>query len=288
MLHSIDSCGRLVSVSNHWLETLGYDRTEVIGRKLTEFLSDASCRYAEDEVLPEFFKTGYCWDIPYQFIKKNGETVDVLLSAICERDKEGNVIRSLAVLVDITEHKRMEEELFRVQKLESVGILAGGIAHDFNNLLACIMGYVDLAKSYLTPGDKGYQTLERAERACHNASDLTKRLITFSKGGEPVRKASSLAELLQTSYDLALRDSNVRCSFSLPDDLWPVFIDEGQMKQVVYHLVMNAREAMPGGGVITISAKNRTVTERDGLSLRGECMCNGLLWITALVFPKRT
>ncbi|MEN6320143.1 MAG: PAS domain-containing protein [Syntrophaceae bacterium] len=109
MLHSIDSCGRFVSVSNHWLEALGYDRTEVIGQKLTEFLSMDSRRYAENEVFPEFLKTGYCRDIPYQFIKKNGGTMDVLLSAICERDEAGNVIRSLAVLVDVTERKWAEK-----------------------------------------------------------------------------------------------------------------------------------------------------------------------------------
>jgi PAS domain S-box-containing protein len=110
MLHSIDSSGRFVSVSNYWLEALGYDHIEVIGQQLTEFLSVDSRRYAEDEVFPEFFKTGYCKNIPYQFIKKNGETMDVLLSAICERDKAGNVVRSLAVLVDVTERKWAERD----------------------------------------------------------------------------------------------------------------------------------------------------------------------------------
>lgn len=110
MLHSIDSCGRFVNVSNYWLEALGYDRTEVIGQKLTEFLSMDSRRYAENEVLPEFFKTGYCRNIPYQFIKKNGGTMDVLLSAICEYDTSGNVTRSLAILVDVTERKQVEKD----------------------------------------------------------------------------------------------------------------------------------------------------------------------------------
>ncbi len=111
MLHSIDDNGRIVSVSNHWLETLGYKHSEVIGRKSVEFLTEASRRYAEDVTLSEFFKTGTAKDVPYQYVKKNGEVIDVFLSAISEHDAEGNVVRSLAVSIDITDRKRAEEAL---------------------------------------------------------------------------------------------------------------------------------------------------------------------------------
>ncbi len=111
MLHSVNSKGRLVSVSDHWLEVLGYERGEVIGQKLTRFLTEDSGQYVEKVVIPEFFKTGLCKDIPYQFVKKNGDTMDTLLSAIGERDKNGNVARSLAVSIDVTERKRAEEAL---------------------------------------------------------------------------------------------------------------------------------------------------------------------------------
>ncbi|MBC8391248.1 MAG: PAS domain S-box protein, partial [Deltaproteobacteria bacterium] len=111
MLHSIDSQERLLSVSNHWLEVMGYKRDEVIGLKITGFLTEASKKYAIEVVLPDFFKNGYCKEVPYQVIKKNGEAIDVLLSAISEKDDSGKVIRSLAVLVDVTERKRAEEAL---------------------------------------------------------------------------------------------------------------------------------------------------------------------------------
>jgi PAS domain S-box-containing protein len=111
MLHSVDRNVRLVSVSDNWLEVLGYERDEVIGQKLTRFFTQKSRQFAKKTVFPEFFKTGFCKDIPYQFVKKNGETIDVLLSAIGDRDGEGNVIRSLAVSIDVTERNRAEKAL---------------------------------------------------------------------------------------------------------------------------------------------------------------------------------
>jgi PAS domain S-box-containing protein len=108
MMHSIDQHGRIISVSDFWLDTLGYEQSEVIGRCSVEFLTPESARYAREVVLPEYFKKGVCKDIPYQFIKKSGERMDVLLSAIAERDEEGKIIRSLAVLIDVTERKRRE------------------------------------------------------------------------------------------------------------------------------------------------------------------------------------
>ncbi|MBM4295607.1 MAG: PAS domain S-box protein [Deltaproteobacteria bacterium] len=116
MLHSINTEGRLVMVSDHWLETLGYGREEVIGRKVTDFFSEASRNFAEKSVFPNFFKTGVSRDISYQFIKKNGETMDILLSAIGERDEDGKIVRSLAVSIDVTERKKAEEALKLAQE----------------------------------------------------------------------------------------------------------------------------------------------------------------------------
>ena len=111
MLHSIDTSGRLLSVSDYWAEALGYERREIIGKYLLDFLSQESRRYARDEVFPAFFKSGICKDIPYQFVKKSGEKIDVLLSAIADRDIDGSIIRTLAVSIDVTERKRAEEAL---------------------------------------------------------------------------------------------------------------------------------------------------------------------------------
>jgi len=111
MLHSIDTNGRIVSVSDYWSEVMGYRRDDVIGRRLTAFFSEESRRYAEEKVFPEFFKTGFIQDVPYQFIKKDGQAIDVLLSAIADRDEQGQIIRTLAVSIDVTERKRAEEAL---------------------------------------------------------------------------------------------------------------------------------------------------------------------------------
>jgi PAS domain S-box-containing protein len=116
MLHSIDTNGRLVSVSDYWLEVLGYEREEVIGKKLTGFYTESSRRYADEVVLPEFFKTGFCQDISYQFVKKNGDVIDILLSAISDRDAGGKPARSLAVSIDVTERKRAEVALEHARK----------------------------------------------------------------------------------------------------------------------------------------------------------------------------
>ena len=111
MLHSIDTKGRIVSVSDYWSEVMGYRRGDVIGRRLTAFFSEESRRYAEEKVFPEFFKTGFIQDVPYQFIKKDGRAIDVLLSAIADRDEQGKIMRTLAVSIDVTERKQAEEAL---------------------------------------------------------------------------------------------------------------------------------------------------------------------------------
>jgi PAS domain S-box-containing protein len=111
MLHSIDISGRIVSVSDYWSEVMGYRREEAIGRRLTSFFTKESRHYAESKVFKEFFKTGFIEDVPYQFVKKNHETIDVLLSAIADRDEDGKIIRTLAVSIDVTERKRAEEAL---------------------------------------------------------------------------------------------------------------------------------------------------------------------------------
>jgi PAS domain S-box-containing protein len=201
-----------------------------------------------------------------------------------KRDFEARIVVSgedevLAIVRDITEHKRMEEELLKVQKLESMGILAGGIAHDFNNLLTGILGNVSLIRMYMDPEDnKTYNRLSEAEKACLRAQDLTQQLLTFSKGGAPVKRVISIEELIKDSATFAVSGSDVRCEFYISEDLWMVEVDEGQISQVINNVVINADQAMPEGGVIRLKAKNinrgeliaHSSYEGDGLPLKGE------------------
>jgi len=142
------------------------------------------------------------------------------------------------------------------EKIESLGVLAGGIAHDFNNLLNAIMGNIDLALFSPGQSEEIRENLERAEKAALRARDLTTQLLTFSRGGAPIRKTASIAELIRDSADFALRGSNSRAEFVFPDDLWKASIDEGQISQVVNNLVLNAAQAMLQGGTVRISADN--------------------------------
>lgn len=173
------------------------------------------------------------------------------------------------IIHDITDRKRMEEELVRTHKLESIGVLAGGIAHDFNNLLAIVMGTITLAKISAGEDERIFEELSRAEAACIQARELTSRLITFSEGGGPLKKVQVLDRLLKESAGMALSGSSVRCTFELPENLWPVLIDEGQMQQVVLHLVGNAREAMPEGGTVSICGENVRLQENEIPPLKG-------------------
>lgn len=185
------------------------------------------------------------------------------------RDSSGYLIGAMETLEDITEQKRAEEELTKIKKLESLGILADGIAHDFGSLLSAILRNIFLAKISVTDEDKSLeQGLEIAEKASLQAKELTKRLITFSKGGNPIRKTAPLAPLLRETAALSMRDTATQYQFDLPDDLWTVYMDHIQMKQVVKNLLSNAWEAMPDGGIVHIRAKNIVVSSGDRLPLR--------------------
>jgi len=185
------------------------------------------------------------------------------------RDSSGYLIGAVETLEDITEQKQAEEELIKIKKLESLGILADGIAHDFGGLLSAILRNIFLAKISVADEDNIMeQGLEIAEKASLQAKELTNRLITFSKGGNPIRKSTPLVPLLQEAAAMTIHDTNISCQFDLPDDLWNVDIDESQIKQVVRNLLNNAGEAMPDGGMIHIRAENIVISAGGNLPLK--------------------
>ncbi|HSQ78704.1 MAG TPA: ATP-binding protein, partial [Nitrospirota bacterium] len=171
---------------------------------------------------------------------------------------------------EIADREQMEEELLKAQKLESVSILAGGIAHDFNNLLSSILGNIGLAMLDIDPDHHAFKQLVGAEKASLRAQDLTRQLLTFSKGGAPVKKLTNIGELVKESASFALRGSRVNYEFSIDVDLKLVEVDEGQMSQVVHNLVINADHAMPEGGTIAIRCRNITDRAHGVLPLREE------------------
>lgn len=190
-------------------------------------------------------------------IAKDGSRHAIADSGAPIRDKESNIIGVVLVFRDVTHERRIEEDLLRTRKLESVGVLAGGIAHDFNNILAAIMGNIELAGYRVSQEDsKTITLLANAKEATKRATKLTQQLLTFSKGGEPVRAIVALPEIIKESADFVLHGSQVVSHYNIPQDLWQADVDSGQIGQVIQNIVLNAKNAMPEGGVITIQCTN--------------------------------
>ena len=162
---------------------------------------------------------------------------------------------------------RTERDRLILSKLESTGVMAGGIAHDFNNLLTAILLNLDLAQGTMPPGGQWTLFLDEARKAVLTARGLTQRLITFAAGGAPTRQPTRVREVILESIRAALSGSRVRCDFLPPDDLWLADVDEEQIGQVIRNLLLNAREAMPGGGVVSIRAENRVLALGENVSL---------------------
>jgi len=220
-----------------------------------------------EEKIREVFETGRMVEERFEFAGASGKMVfDWRL--VPEFDEEGNVQAVMSIARDITVQTQLENERNKASKLESIGLLAGGIAHDFNNILAAILGNISLAKMIVDSDSEVYEILSEAERGSMQARELTNQLLTFSKGGEPVKKTLDISMLLRDCVRFTLRGSNADCDFSIPDDLWPVEVDSGQISQVINNIVLNADQAMPDGGTLEISASNVHVTGVDLLPVK--------------------
>lgn len=206
--------------------------------------------------------------IDFRIITRSGE--ERWINHVCQAvyGTDGAFLGRRGSNRDISKRKQMEEELLKSKKLESLGVLAGGIAHDFNNLLTSVVGNISLAKMKMKPGSKAFQNLVKAEKASIQTKELTARLITFSKGGEPVKETVSIGDLVKNSVGSSLKGSDIDAGFSIPDDISPVEVDEEQIKQVIHNIITNAQEAMAGQGTINVSCENADIGEKDTLTLK--------------------
>ncbi len=187
---------------------------------------------------------------------KDGNLRSIADSCAPIRDRDSQVIGVVLVFRDVSNERKIEEELLKVRKLESLGVLAGGIAHDFNNFLSAIFGNIELTRKLTSRDLRATSLLDDALKACGRAEKLTKQLLTFAKGGEPIRETASLGRLIRDSADFVLHGSTVSCVYDFPKDLWPVHVDKGQISQVIQNIIINARQAMPEGGTIRIECAN--------------------------------
>ena len=191
----------------------------------------------------------------YRCLKKDGSSFQALFH-VAPIVKDGKPCGLRGIVVDLTEQKRAEEEILKLRKLESVGVLAGGIAHDFNNLLAGLFGNIEMAKRFLSDEDKARKYLESAGLSMERATGLTQQLLTFAKGGDPIKETLSLESVITEIATFSLRGSNVKPQFNIDPELWLVTADKGQLSQVISNLVINAKQAMPDGGSVSINAGN--------------------------------
>ncbi len=257
-----DLQGQLLEVNRVACERLDYTREELLHLPPGELIAPQFAVHLQDRIRSvaenkkEIFESSH--------VTRSGVAIPIELS--CTLFEYEGQPAILGVARDISERRKMEEELLKNRKLESVGVLAGGIAHDFNNILAAIIGNINLATIQVASGDTSTQDLLlSAEKAALRAKNLTKQLLTFSKGGEPVKAIASIAEVIAESTDFILRGKNIKGVYHFPDELWPVSIDAGQISQVIQNIVMNGCDVMGDGGSITIRCENIDAHESRNL-----------------------
>ena len=237
----------------------GWSQQEAAGKHLEEIFNiiNATSRQKCDSPFSKVISTNIITELESDtiLISKDGTERIIADSGSPIRDRNSKIIGVVLVFRDVTQKRKIEDELQKIQKIESIGVLAGGLAHDFNNILTSIVGSISLAllKPDIEHKDK---YLKLAENAATRAKDITYQLLTFSKGGNPVKKLASLENLLKMSASFAGSGSNAEISFDIENNLWHTEIDEGQISQVINNITLNAIHAMPSGGKILFKLRN--------------------------------
>ena len=252
-----DLNGRILYVNRALCEKMGYQKEEIIGtffdRYVEEKQKEKILSYFKNFTENENKKAFHDWRI----LNRDGEILTFQSSiSIIKTSRKGDVFYN-GILRDVSEKKKIEQELLMARKLEAIGILAGGIAHDYNNALTAIIGNLSLAKMDIKD-DSGdlLETIVDAEKAALRVKELTQQLSTFSKGGKPVKKNISIKPVIIHAAENILEDSDATYSLDFSDDLWNVEIDEFQVGHVLEYIISNAVESMPEGGLVEIKTKN--------------------------------
>ncbi len=266
-----DTSGKIILLNTVAEKLTGWSEKEAIGKKLAEVFkiinekSREPCESPVEKVMASGQVVGLANHTA--LIAKDGKERSIADSGAPIRDKDNQIIGVVLVFRDVTEALKMEEQLLKDRKLESVSILAGGIAHDFNNILTAILGNINLALSDDKLAKATRTLLLESEKASIRAKNLTAQLLTFAKGGNPVKETASMDEIIRDSADFVLHGSNVACHYELPEDLWLAEVDKSQMSQVIQNIVLNAKQAMPMGGIIEVRCENIASVPRS-ISLR--------------------
>jgi len=256
--------GQILLINRVAEEITGWNQSEAQHKNLNEIfnLRNPQNRPPEPHPVTEVLRSGSLPRVMPPFfllLARDGTEHPIELSAAAIHDGQGNISGSVLVFREISERFKIIEEYQKVAQLESLGLLAGGIAHDFNNLLTAIVGSISVARIYSDRAEmleRLKENLDRAEKASLQAKELTQQLLTFAKGGAPIKQTASLPELIRDSANFVLQGSNIERNYNLPSDTWLVEVDPHQLSQVVHNLVLNSLQAMQEGGTLTISAEN--------------------------------
>ncbi|MBF0406766.1 MAG: PAS domain S-box protein [Candidatus Riflebacteria bacterium] len=259
--------GKIVDLNKSFLDLIGYTREEALSLTYQDITPKHWHELEKKLVETQILVRGYSDVYQKEYIKKDGTVFPVELKTFLLRDTQGLGIYMWAIVRDITERKRIEEERLKIQKLQSVGNLAGGIAHDFNNFLTGMYGNISLAKIEISPEHPAFSFLENAEKSMDRATSLTKQLLTFAKGGEPVKENIRIGSLVEETVRFDLSGSNVMLIFKQPEDLWSTKVDKGQIQQVLSNITINAKQAMPNGGRLYVTLENIKIEENSLLNL---------------------
>ena len=266
-LQSVDGEARLVDVNDHWLELFGLAREEAIGRSPVEFMTPESARIYLDYAWPAMLASGGAVQtVEYRFRKRSGEVFEGRLAARGEFDAAGRFARSWSAIADITAEKRAQAELLHALKTEAIGQLASGVAHDFNNLLTAVIGGVELLRTRRDDAARFDRLLTAIGDAASRGAALTRQLLAFGQRQrlslEPL-DVNALIEGMREMLERTLDDA-IRISILPSAGLWTVVGDRSQLELVILNLVLNARDAMPTGGELTISTVNEVLGPRQG------------------------
>ncbi|MFZ2197447.1 MAG: PAS domain S-box protein [Thermodesulfovibrionales bacterium] len=271
----IDRDFHIITANRAYCSQVGESCDSVIGRHCYEISHKTSrpCHEEGEEcAVLHVFETGEPHIALHKHPDSKGSILYVETKAFPIKDSTGAVTSVIETVNNITEKHLLEEEQLKTQKLEAIGTLAGGIAHDFNNLLQGVFGYISMAKMTLDQKEHSLTMLEQAEKALHMSVNLTTQLLTFSRGGKPVKKNIQLKSVIENSVRFALSGSSVDFRVRFDEDLLAVDADEGQIGQVVQNIVLNADQSMPVGGTIAIAAKN-VCAPGEGLPV---CLAEGM------------
>jgi len=255
-----DLAGNVVLMNRSAEIITGWSMYEGIGRRCGDVfnVSSGSAGMSCPQLLDRVKSGGEKLDVEFDVIleSRDGSKKSIAFSMAPIRDRESALLGTVIVFRDVTERIRTEKEMLQSSKLKALGTFAGGLAHDFNNILTVIVGNLSLVKQMSSRDKAITDLLADTEKITFRARDLTRQLLTFSRGGDPVKKITDIGKLLRDTSSFILSGSKIRIDFDIQEGLWNAEVDPGQISQVVDNIVLNAMQAMPDGGTLLVSAEN--------------------------------